>query len=229
MRREISYAGHNFIFEFDENDATGNGSIDEIVIRNEYQLDRFINMENKVFIDIGSAIGVAAIIMAKLNPNSRVLAFEPYPKSFDNIVHNAEINKITNLSVYNIAVSNNDTKKLTLHICPHMSGANSTHAISNRFNERYKSKQKVDVNCISFDQIVEKHQIESIELLKIDCEGAEFEIIYDSETFKQGIVKNITGEFHDLSYNNTINNSDELIEYCKKYIEGDINMTILRR
>ena len=67
-----------------------------------------------------------------------------------------------------------------------------------------------------------------IELLKIDCEGAEFEILYNSDFFQKNIVKNMVGEFHNLCYNTTVKNtSQELINYCKLYVKGILKITEL--
>lgn len=75
--------------------------------------------------------------------------------------------------------------------------------------------------------IIKKNNIQSIELLKIDCEGAEYDIIYGSDKIKEKIVKNIVGEFHNLKYTNTKNKSDELLNYCKLYVDGIISISIL--
>jgi len=65
-------------------------------------------------------------------------------------------------------------------------------------------------------------------LLKIDCEGAEYDIFYTSEKIKEGIIKNVVGEFHDLVYNNTPRNeSGKLIEYCREYVSGIVHVSTL--
>lgn len=62
-----------------------------------------------------------------------------------------------------------------------------------------------NIKTITFDEIFTIYNIKEIELLKIDCEGGEY-FLYDSEEIKKNKVKNITGEFHNLSYNKSIEN-----------------------
>ena len=72
------------------------------------------------------------------------------------------------------------------------------------------------------------NNIEKIKLLKIDCDGAEYEILYDSVFFKSGNVENMVGEFHNLPYNITVkSNITELLDYCKPLVSGLFKITLL--
>lgn len=241
-RFEVNYAKHHFIFEFDPLDYTGAGSIQEIITKNDYKLDQFQNKENMIFIDIGAAVGVASIVIAKLNPLSKVIAFEPYPKSYQNILHNAKLNNLKNLTVYNLAVSDKSNQQITLTVCPWMSGANTTNAQNKLFdqifeipsfhsahkNANYKRNDVIQVNTISLDDIIKTNDITEIELLKIDCEGAEYDIIYGSELFKNNMINNLVGEFHELSYAVNKNKSQGLLEYCTKHVKNLVHVSVLQ-
>lgn len=228
MTTTFTYMGKEFIVNYDTNDNSGIGCINEIVIRNEYNLDKYCNQKNKVFVDIGANLGIATIIMAKLNPESIVYSFEPFKKTFDLLVKNIELNSLTNVKAFNLAVSNKTNKTLDLSILNWMSGANSTCADAKLFENNWNSVDVQKVDCISFDEIILINKIDKIHLLKIDCEGAEFDIIYDSDLFKDKIVENIVGEFHDLKYNKALNRSKELIEYCEKHVDGICKISILQ-
>jgi len=210
------------------------GSILEIVTRNDYKLDKFAGQKNKIFIDIGANLGIATIIMAKLNPESIVYSFEPIKNVYDMLVNNININSLTNVKTFNMGVSDRKTKSLKLSVLNNMSGASSTYAnenlFKNKWSELFENRANYQFNivdCVSLDEFITTNGITEIELLKIDCEGAEFDIIYDSELFKERIIKNLVGEFHNLCYNNALNKSQELIEYCKKYIDGIVKVSIL--
>jgi hypothetical protein len=84
------------------------------------------------------------------------------------------------------------------------------------------------VETISFDNLLKENKINEIELLKIDCEGGEY-YLYDSILFKTKCVKNITGEFHNLSYNLQKSNwnTKDLTNYVKKYVLNNINLSYL--
>ena len=228
MTTQFTYHNELFTIIYDPDDRSGLGAIQEIVTNNDYKLDLFCNQKNKTFFDIGTNIGIATVIMAKLNPESVVYAFEPFTKAYELLLQNIKINNLTNVVPHNLAVSNKTNKTLNLSILNWMSGANSTYSAPEKFDGYYHIPQNIQtIECISFDEIMTKYNINKVHLLKIDCEGAEFDIIYDSELFKSGVVENIVGEFHDLSYNKALNQSSELITYCKKYINGLVNVSIL--
>ena len=216
-----------FEVEYDPIDTTGLGCIREIVLNNDYLLDEFINQKDKKFIDIGSNLGIATIIMAKLNPESTVYSFEPFKKAYDMLVNNIKLNSLTNVKTFNLAVSNKTNKSLKINIHETMSGASSTYAKQDLFENQWDTKLYDTVDCISFDEIIKNNSMTEIELLKIDCEGAEYDIIYDSDLFKNNIVKNIIGEFHDLTYNQTSHKSSDLIDYCHLYVKGIIKISTL--
>jgi len=223
----FTYCNHTFNVIHDTTDESGLGSILEIVTRNDYELNRFTNYKDKVFIDIGANIGIATLIMAKLNPESIVYTFEPNKKVFDMLVKNIHINSLTNVKAYNLAVSNKTNKQLKLSILNIMSGASSTYADQQLFYNQWNDNSYQIVDCISFDDILINNNITEVCLLKIDCEGAEFDIIYDSDLIKNKVIKNIVGEFHDLKYNKALNRSQELLNYCQQYVNGIVKISIL--
>jgi FkbM family methyltransferase len=225
----FNYNNNTYTFFHDINDATGWSCVAEIVDRNDYSLELFVNRVDTFFIDIGANCGVATIILAKQNPKSTILSFEPYLPAFQLLEKNILANNLTNVKIYNKAVTNNNNNTLNLTTSPIASGANTTYAnleiFTNHFNKfsndpNYKNINVCTIGCTSLDKIIIEHNITQIELLKIDCEGAEYDILYGSHIFKTNIVKNIVGEFHAFSYNMVDNNMTSLLNYCKIYCNG---------
>jgi FkbM family methyltransferase len=143
---------------------------------------------------------------------------------------NVQLNDLKNVTVINKALG--DGKNIKLFISNKYSGASSTIVNDNKaFAEKYFGYENIDIETVTFDTIVKEYIPEGneIELLKIDCEGGEY-YLYDSETFKKGVVKNITGEFHNLNYNSKNNpswNSNDLTIYVKQFVKGDVNISYL--
>lgn len=225
MYLSFSYNSQNYTILENTSDPSTIGCINEIVSRNEYRLEQFTNIENGTFIDVGANCGVATIILAKQNPNSVVYSFEPDPRVFKVLEENIKLNKLSNVILFNKAMCRKETKTIELCLHPSYSGGNTTCADKTVFGNN------TIVDCVAFDEIIDKYKISKIDLLKIDCEGAEYEILYESVRFKERIVKAIVGEFHNLSYNikitNTNYNANKLIDYCKQYVDNLLPITIL--
>jgi FkbM family methyltransferase len=217
----FDYNGQQYSFFYFPGDPSGLACIAEIVTNNEYVLDLFADFKNEVFIDIGANCGVATIIMAKQNPESIVIAFEPDPKVFTLLEKNVNENNLKNCKLYNMAVAKKGIDEIFLTIKAEWSGA-STIVCKKDIAE---NKINVAVQCKNFDDIIT--DIPLIRLLKIDCEGSEYEILYNSMKFKNKVVQNIVGEFHSLYYNECDNNIEDLMNYCKLYTDGIIRVTCL--
>ena len=225
MSATFTFNGNTYYFEYDGRDKSGLGCIREIVTNNEYCLDRFVDIEGNI-IDIGANIGIATIILAKQNPLSRIFSFEPDVNVYKIAKKNIELNNLNNVQLFNEAVSDTEEQSILTHH-PSMSGANTIFA-NNLFSNHYHIPELTSVvKTTSLDTIIKNHEIKSIDVLKIDCEGAEYNILYRSELFKDKIVKNIVGEFHSLKYMTIKDQPLELIEYCKKYVEGFCKISVL--
>ncbi len=220
-----------YLFDYDDIDPSSLGCIVEIVCNDEYLLHKFENCVGKTFIDIGANCGVATIILAKQNPESTIYCFEPCKKTFETLCNNIKINNLKNVIPHNKAVSKEELKTISLFLNPEYSGGNTTYADNNTINNYFnKPIESYDVECISLDEIIANNNVTEVELLKIDCEGAEYDILYNSACLKQKIIKNMVGEFHNLKYNlenDNKNKGDELISFCKPYIENIFKIFVL--
>lgn len=220
------FNANTYNYAYNSHDLSGLGCITEIVTNNEYKLDLFNNLSDSI-IDIGGNSGVATIILARQNPNAIIYTFEPDYNLYLNIIENVKINNLKNVIVFNVALSNNCYGTCELSIFPGMTGANTIYANDN-FNE-YSRKSKITyiVPTTTLDAFIYEYNVTNINVMKIDCEGAEYDILYESSEFKKNIIKNMIGEFHNLKYTNTKNNGLELLNYCKEYINGILQISIL--
>ena len=220
------YNNNHYYIEYNNNDCSGPDGITEIVTNNDYLLNNFNNIESKIFVDIGANLGIASIILAKQNPNSVIYSFEPCKKTYNILINNIKLNNLNNVKAYNLAVTKPGIEKLKLYKHFLHSGANTTYGNNNIDSHTSFKSGYEEVECISFDDIIKNNNIDSIELLKIDCEGAEYDILYSSEYFKNNYIKNMVGEFHKLNWN--INEDpNKLLEYSKKYVNGIFKISIL--
>lgn len=149
-----------------------------------------------VVIDIGAHNGYFSIFASKFTQkDSNIYSFEPVEANFDIMCQNIAKNNIKNVYAQKIGVSGEEGNK-TLYLNKAHTGGHSV------FKDRVdvyeiENVEKIQVPMISFPNIVEKinHQID---YCKIDCEGAEFEILLKTPQIylKEVIVFMI--EFHEF-------------------------------
>jgi FkbM family methyltransferase len=237
QQKKINFNGNDYTYNYYVNDDSGLGSIIEMITNGEYGLERFTNIDNKTILDIGGNHGLATVILAKQNPKSTVYTFEPNPKIYKVLESNVEINGLTNVKLFNKALHTKKGLKLMEH--PRCSGASILSNEKESMDSFYKRRAiygssdvvEIEIESISIDEFLIDEKINKIYLLKIDCEGSEFDILMNSKLlFKDVVVDNIIGEFHDLSYNiNPVEiNSEGLLEICKKNIKGINDIKILK-
>jgi len=166
----------------------------EMFVDNKYDCYELDKMEN-VF-DIGANSGLFSILAAKKGAK-KVYAFEPNQESLINL---RQLVKDHNVEVVDKAVYTTD-EDLVFYIDP----ANTTigsiseeHIINNG-----SSVQKITVPAVSLKTFFEKNNIERLSLLKMDIEGAEYDIIENLEPEVFEKIDNFLIEYHD-NYNGEV-------------------------
>ena len=151
----------------------------------EYEIEKFDINKNDIIIDVGAHIGLFSLLVSKFCLDGKIFSFEPIQNNFNLLVDNLESNKLKNIFPFNLAVSKNSSEiKLFLD------NDDSAHSIFE------KNNNFITVKSISLQKIFDENNINSCKILKLDCEGAEYEIIdsLPEEYFNK--VQNIIIEYH---------------------------------
>jgi len=151
--------------------------------------------KDDVVIDVGAHHGIFTINMAYLG--AQVHSFEPNPMSFEILKKNIAVNKFAHVPIINnFAVSNIDHKIVNFDL-----GVRSTAgSIKNLKNESLRSGEKIEVNTVTIDQYIKDVQLKEIKLLKMDCEGAEYDIFNSSKYIRD--IEYLIVEAHEIQDNN---------------------------
>jgi len=192
----------NLIIKF-RKDTTDEFIISEIFTKKEYDVKEFDIIKNPIIVDVGAHIGCFTLKMAKIFKDGNVFSFEPMKSNFNLLLENIELNKLSNVSIFNLGVARNEGKD-KLNIDDNNTGGHSI---------IYTPSSNLEIiECITLENIFEDNNISEIDLLKLDCEGAEYQILYNlpDDYFKK--IKNIILEYHDYK-NNHVN---ELIDFLEK-------------
>lgn len=186
--------------------------------RSSYNFTNLDFKDGDICVDIGANIGITSIYLAKKYPFLKIIAFEPVKENFSNFVKNIEINNIPagTITPINMGVSGNG-REITILTNTINTGGSTIKEIN-----EYDGTDFVNVSkTITLDNIFEKFKIKKAKLLKIDCEGCEYEIFYNSNKETLRKIINIRGEFHmnrnikDMGYS-----IKKLESFCKQYVDN---------
>ena len=178
FKTEFVYVQGNKIF-LDEEDWL-QLSVNEIIEPVETKLFNDIIKNGEVLVDVGANIGYFTLLMAKLSgPSGKIFSFEPEDKNFEILEKNVKINNYQNIVLEKKGVSDhNGVNKFFLS--SKNTGMHSLQKI------RDDSKEvKIDVIKLD-DYFSALDLVKKISLIKIDVEGAEFQVLNGMQT----ILKN---------------------------------------
>lgn len=166
------------------------GTMAVVFVRREYgPMERF-----RTIVDIGAHMGTFAIHAAQSCPDARVYCYEPEPRNFALLQQNIAINGLeSRISAFQCAVASSKGPRdlavgasllNSFHIFPDGAGCQT-------------------VNCTTLKEIIERHHLETIDLLKMNCEGAEYEILESCSCGDFDRIANIRLEYHNLNAPNS--------------------------
>ena len=181
----------------------------------DYNFDSIDFKDGDVVIDIGGNIGTVSIYLAKKYPFLKIYAFEPVKQNYENFLKNIELNNINKdiIKVFNLAITK-DRRDVILTSPFNNSGASN---IYNNFrgSGNIISNNDISIKSITFDDIFSNNNISKCKLLKIDCEGAEYEILYSANVENLKNCEYMRAEFHGKKYK-----QKDLYNHCNKFIKN---------
>lgn len=124
-------------------------------------------------IDVGANAGFFSLYTFFRMPEAKVFAYEPVPFNFKILRKYREQFSGFDFNIFNKAVGGND-EKLKLNI----SKLDGYTTMATVFEKDY-NKHQLEVDCLTLAQIMAQNQLDTVDLLKLDCEGAEYEILYN--------------------------------------------------
>lgn len=141
-----------------------------------------------VVVDIGAGIGDYSILAAK-TAGTQVFAYEPYAPSFNLLRENIVRNNRQNVIAYQEAVSS-QKGSLRLKRVP-------DDPLSTQTSLGDADLSGMTVPSITFSSMIARLPSDRVDLLKLDCEGAEYDILMDSPASSLEFVDRIVMEYHD--------------------------------
>ncbi len=140
---------------------------------------------NPVILEAGAFRGQDTVRAAKIWPNGRIIAFEPDPNGFKELEKNVAEAQVTNVELHSLALSSYNGSAL-FNIClgpnnnePAYGYASSLLPLKKGMEIFCKGPQ-IEVPCVTLDAWCKENQIDTIDLLRLEVEGAEYGVLKNS-------------------------------------------------
>lgn len=171
----------------------------EIFMADVYEINRLTARVPRapLVVDIGANAGFFDILLLSKLKDATIYAYEPLPA---NIAHlSATIRQNPGLEnhirFHQLAV----TGAPKSHIDLFMEDTGDSQVVASVFSGFNKNNtQLTRVNCITLTDIFEQNGIERIDILKMDCEGSEYDILYNTHPSYIKRIDRMLVEVHDI-------------------------------
>lgn len=127
------------------------------------------------FLDIGAHIGYFSMLAAAVvGPDGEVLAFEPSPDNFRQLVEHVALNGFTNVLPFHLALGDSE-QVAALHLNADNDGGNALWDVRlHQDNHKSRRTPRVHPTYVTrLDRVLRGRPMRSLKLVKIDIEGSE--------------------------------------------------------
>jgi FkbM family methyltransferase len=165
--------------------------VKESCLDRDYERDAVAIRDGWTIVDVGAGTGEFAVSVARRNPRSIVHAFEPLPESFALLEENVRLNGLSNVHAVQKAVAG-AAGAVTLHAPSGLAGQHRT--------TRERDAPPLDAipaDATTLDAAFAELGTPGCDFLKIDCEGAEYEILFAASAATLRRVRHIAMEYHE--------------------------------
>jgi len=161
--------------------------IKETCLDKDYERMGVVIRDGWIIIDIGAGLGDFTVSVARSHPASTVYAYEPFANSFELLQNNVRRNKLTNVTAFPIAIGGKDGM-LTLDVTS--SGEAVQHSTAT-------GQRGVTVKSVALNTVIASLPQRRCNFLKMDCEGAEFDILFNASAQTLTKIDCVCMEYHD--------------------------------
>ena len=145
--------------------------------------------EGDVVVDIGAHVGLFTLWILSREPGARVVAVEPSSRTMRYLERNVGLNAARRVTVIQAA-------------CGRSSGfaplfRRRSDMTASLYADRVAGGSVESVEVITLDEVFARGGVERCALLKLDCEGAEYEILLGAPVATLRCAERIVLEYHD--------------------------------
>ncbi|MDZ8050290.1 MAG: FkbM family methyltransferase [Aulosira sp. ZfuVER01] len=187
----------------------------EIFTEQQYLQNGIVINEGDYIFDVGANIGLFSLFVNRIQNKVKIYAFEPIEQTFLTLEENTRLHNLDNIQLFNYGISSEDNPEKIFIFYPNMAGNSTTKPgdiiadaddvkeeidsehIEDLFTSFFEEEQQVKCQVRTLSSVMNELGINSIDLLKIDVEGAEYEVLQGIADKDWPKIKQIVGEVHN--------------------------------
>jgi FkbM family methyltransferase len=217
------------------------GTYDHVLFES---LKDHLSQKELVIWDIGAHFGYNSLVFAKItSPDARILSFEPNLANIERFRENLDSNKELSdkITLHNYALSDADEQAFFYFsdsIDDSVSSGSYLGSVLPPLGpETYAAFQSTSLFVRSADSLIENEKLPSPHIIKIDVEGAEFEVLKGAKNLLTDVkpvliieihhikaMHEVSALLHELNYTTTIL-EDPASSYCKAFLKAEAKST----
>jgi len=136
-------------------------------------------------VDVGAHIGLFSLHASQYCTEGKIYAFEPIKENYEILRSNVQMNRLSNIQTENCAISKSNSK-ITIYQSDDESG----------HSKFIQTDKPVEVTSRSLNNFFKEKDLKKCNLLKLDCEGSEYEIIEGLEDSNFEKIDKMIIEYH---------------------------------
>ena len=142
-------------------------------------------------VDIGANAGYFSLFAAAKFPHSRIFSYEPVPVNYAQLQRHRDLNSSVHIKCYPQAVAGKNGE-----ISLSFDTSDSFTTSATMFAPTNAGEKSLRVSCVSLPAVMDENRIKKCDLLKMDCEGAEYDILYNCPVDYLQRIDQIAMEVH---------------------------------
>lgn len=156
-----------------------------IFFRKEYMVDN----ANKIIIDAGANIGTFSLFAARAAPDAQIVALEPFPATRARLEFHVKRNGLANrVECRPWALAGSESRRF-------MAGGNAP-SQSRGLADAGECEEGVVVEAVTLELLLDRTGLQFVDLLKMDIEGAEYEVFLSTPDKVLHRFRAIALEYH---------------------------------
>jgi FkbM family methyltransferase len=175
----------------------------EIFVDGCYDLPLTTSSE-PIIVDVGANTGLFIVRMKQLYPTAKVLGYEPLPSNYSQLKRTLELSGLDDVEIFMQGVGGTPRRE-KLYVHQRNIGGHSI------YQSQTSGRKYIEIDLIDVQGLLRLLDGATCNLLKLDCEGAELEIIASINKEMAARIENILFEPTPSLYN-----VNELIEHLER-------------